>query len=292
MHPPANPLVRTPTDGQAGRVIWICATCAVETDDLPTPPDSCAVCEDERQWVPASGQRWTTLEELRERGTRITVREVETDLWGLRADPEVGIGQQTMVVRVPEGVLLFDCVGYVDDTALDHVRSLGPTLAVAASHPHMYGVQTEWARALGGVPVLVASADAVWVRRRDPLVELYDDRRHVAPGLTLHRVGGHFRGQAVVEWTAGADGRGVLLAGDAVFPNPDRRSVSFMRSYPNRIPLSGNVVQRIAGQLEELHFDRLYNNFGAVVPTDAKTVLRHSADRHAAWTRGDFDHLT
>ncbi len=278
--------------GQSGRVIWICATCAVETDDLPAPPVECAVCEDERQWVPEDGQRWTTLEELREAGTRITVTEVEAGLWGLRAQPAVGIGQQTMVVRTPEGVLLFDCVGYVDEAALDFVRSLGPTLAVAASHPHMYGVQTEWARALGDVPVLVAAPDAEWVRRRDCLVELYDERRELAPGLTLHRVGGHFRGQAVVEWAAGAEGRGVLLAGDAVFPNPDRRSVSFMRSYPNRIPLSGNVVQRIAGQLEGLHFDRLYNNFGAVVPSDAKVVLRRSADRHAAWARGDFDHLT
>ena len=273
-------------------MIWICETCAVETADLTEPPAQCFVCEDERQWVPADGQRWTTLEELRRRGTRIVASEVETDLWGLRAEPEVGIGQQTMVVRTPEGTLLFDCVGYVDDEALDLVRSLGPTLAVAASHPHMYGVQTEWARALGGVPVLVAERDSEWVRRADPLVELYDERREVAPGLTLHRVGGHFRGQAVVEWTAGADGRGVLLAGDAVFPNPDRRSVSFMRSYPNRIPLSGNVVQRVAGQLEGLHFDRLYNNFGDVVRSDAKGVLRRSADRHAAWTRGDFDHLT
>ena len=273
-------------------MIWICATCAVETDDLSSPPATCAICEDERQWVPEQGQAWTTVEQLREAGTQISVDEVETDLWGLRAVPEVGIGQQTMVVRVPEGVLLFDCIGYIDDTAVELVRSLGPTLAVAASHPHMYGAQTEWARALGDVPVLVASPDADWVRRRDPLVELYDEQREVAPGLTLHRVGGHFRGQAVVEWRRGAEGRGVLLAGDAVFPNPDRRSVSFMRSYPNRIPLSGNVVQRVAGQLEGLHFDRLYNNFGAVVPSDAKVVLRRSADRHAAWTRGDFDHLT
>ena len=225
-------------------------------------------------------------------GTRIVVEPVEDGLWGLRADPEVGIGQQTMVVQTPDGTLLFDCVGYVDDEALAFVRSLGPTLAVAASHPHMYGVQTEWARALGGVPVLLARADAEWVRRPDPLVELYDEQRVVAPGLTLHRVGGHFRGQAVVEWSAGNGGAGVLLAGDAVFPNPDRRTVSFMRSYPNRIPLSGTVVQRIASQLDGLHFDRLYNNFGACVPADAKAVVHRSADRHAAWTRGDFDHLT
>jgi hypothetical protein len=273
-------------------VNWICATCAVETDDLPQPPEACAICEDERQWVPADGQRWTTLDELRAAGTRLTLSQVEAELWGVRADPEVGIGQQTMVVRVPQGLFLFDCVGYVDDAALEAVRALGPVIAVGASHPHMYGVQTEWARALGGVPVLVNERDAEWVRRRDPLLELWAERRDVAPGLVLHRVGGHFRGQVVVEWHAGAEGRGVLLAGDAVFPNPDRRSVSFMRSYPNRIPLSGAVVQRVAAQLEGLHFDRLYNNFGAVVPERAKEVLRASADRHAAWTRGDFDHLT
>ena len=178
------------------------------------------------------------MEQLRGRGTRITVEEVETDLWGLRAEPEVGIGQQTMVVRVPEGVLLFDCVGYIDEVAVELVRSLGPTLAVAASHPHMYGVQTEWAHALGGVPVLVAAPDAEWVRRRDPLVELYDEQREIARGT--HPAPGRRAlprpGRRRVE--AGAEGRGVLLAGDAVFPNPDRRSVSSMRGYPNRIPLS------------------------------------------------------
>ena len=96
----------------------------------------------------------------------------------------------------------------------------------------------------------------------------------------------------MVEWATGNEGRGVLLAGDAIFTNPDRKTVSFLRSYPNRLPLSGNVVQRIAAQVAGLHFDRLYNNFGAVVPSDAKAVIRYSADRHAAWVRGDYDHLT
>jgi hypothetical protein len=273
-------------------MIWVCETCAVETADLDEPPQGCAVCEDERQWVPATGQRWTTVAGLRGRGTRITMRALEPDLWGLRADPRVGIGQQMVVVRTPDGTLLFDCLGYIDDEAVEAVRALGPTLAVAPSHPHMYGVQTEWARALDDAPVLVAERDREWLRRPSPLVELYDERREVAPGLVLHRVGGHFRGQAVAEWRAGAQGAGVLLAADAVSPNPDRRSMTFLRSYPNRIPLSGNVVQRIATQLGGLHFDRLYDNFGAVAPSDAKGMLRRSADRYAAWTRGDFDHLT
>ncbi|WP_347352523.1 hydrolase [Intrasporangium sp.] len=273
-------------------MIWICATCAVETDDLPEPPAECAICTDERQWVPATGQAWTTLETLRARGTRVSIQSVEPRLWGLRSDPAVGIGQQTMVVVTDEGTLLFDCIDCIDRGTVEFVRSLGPTLAVAASHPHMYGVQTEWARALGGVPVLVAAADREWVRRADPLVEFYRDQRTVAAGLTLYRVGGHFPGQAVLEWRDGAEGRGVLLAADAIFPNPDRRSVSFLRSYPNRIPLSADVVRRIAVQVEGLHFDRLYNNFGAVVPSGAKQVVRYSADRHAAWVRGEHDDLT
>ena len=53
-----------------------------------------------------------------------------------------------------------------------------------------------------------------------------------------------------------------------------RRSAS-CGGCPNRLPLSGNVVQRIAAQVEGLRFDRLYNNFGAVVPSDAKAVIRY-----------------
>ncbi|HET8595085.1 MAG TPA: hypothetical protein VFM07_07555 [Intrasporangium sp.] len=129
-------------------MIWICATCAVETADLTDPPAECAICSDERQWVPATGQAWTTLDALRAKGTRVTIQAVEPGLWGLRGDPEVGIGQQTMVVVTEAGTLLFDCIGYIDAGTVEFVRSLGPTLAVAASHPHMYGVQTEWAHAL------------------------------------------------------------------------------------------------------------------------------------------------
>lgn len=269
---------------------WICATCAVETGDLAEPPATCAICEDERQWVPADGQRWTTIDELRAAGQRIETFEVEPGLLGMRTDPRLGIGQQAMLARTSSGTVLFDPVGYIDEASIAAVRAFGTPIAIAVSHPHMYGVMSLWSEALG-VPVRVAQADREWVRRTDR-VEWYADRYEIADGLTLHRVGGHFVGSAVLEWADGADGRGVLLAGDAIFPNPDRRTVSFMRSYPNRLPLSGAVALRLADTVEKLRFDRLYNNFGAVVPRDAKAVVRRSAERHAGWTRGDFDHLT
>ena len=38
-----------------------------------------------------------------------------------------------------------------------------------------------------------------------------------------------------------------------------------MRSYPNRIPLSPAVVERITRALADLRFDRLYDDFGKTI---------------------------
>jgi hypothetical protein len=275
---------------------WICRTCAVEHADRP---DVCAICADERQWVPASGQAWTTLDELAA-GRSIEIAELELDLYGLTTAPGVGIGQQTKLLCTGAGSLLWDPLGYVDDAAVAAVlHRAGPAgvVAVVASHPHMYGVQLEWSRRLSAasgapVPVLVSAADAGWPARTGDAVELWSGDREILPGVTLSQPGGHFPGSAVVHWAGGADGRGVLLAGDTIMANPDRTSVAFMRSYPNKLPLSGAVALRVAASVARWPFERLYNNFAEVIPADARDVVLRSAERHAAWVRGDFDHLT
>ncbi|WP_163541616.1 hydrolase [Occultella kanbiaonis] len=267
----------------------ICATCAVEYDE--PAPDVCPICADERQWVPADGQHWTSLAELAAAGQHLTWTETEPGLVSIATDPRVGIGQTAQLVTTPEGSLLWDPTGYLDAETVARVRERGPVLAIAASHPHMFGVQVDWARALDA-PVLVNEADAQWLGRHDDRIEFWSGERVITDSLTLHQVGGHFVGSAVALWADGADGRGVLLTGDSVFPNPDRTSIGFLRSYPNKIPLSGAVVQRLTKTLETLTFDRLIGNFDNRIDTDARTVLRRSADRHIAWVRGDFDHLT
>lgn len=196
------------------------------------------------------------------------------------------------VLRTPSGSVLWDPIGYLDDAACARVLALGPVVAIASSHPHMFGVQVEWSRRLGNPPVLVAEADRDWLGRHDPVVEPWSGTQEITPGVTLHQIGGHFRGSSVLHWANGAGGNGVLLTGDSVFPNPDRRSVGFMRSYPNHIPLSGAVVERIVTRLEPLRYDRIYGNFNNCIEADAKVVLRASAERHIAWARGDFDQLT
>ena len=267
----------------------ICATCAVEHDERI---EVCAICADPRQWVPADGQRWTTLRQMSDAGCRAHVTELEPDLWSISSSPGAGIGQHAKLLRTDAGSLLWDPIGFLDDEIVTRVLELGPVAAIVASHPHMFGVQVEWSRALGGVPVLVSEADRHWVAREDPAIRSWAERTELLPGVTLTQPGGHFPGSAVVHWAAGAEGHGVLLSGDTIFANPDRTSVSFMWSYPNRIPLSAAVVDRVTRHVEEFTFDRLYGNFDNVIPTDARSVVRRSADRHIRWVSGDLDHLT
>ncbi|ORV96821.1 MBL fold metallo-hydrolase [Mycobacterium kyorinense] len=270
-------------------MFWLCRTCGVEH---ATASAVCAICADERQWVPAEGQQWATLEELAAEGMRSEVTVVEDGLIGVGSSPALGIGQVGKLVCTNGGNVLWDPSGFLDDAAIAAVSERGPVVGIVASHPHMYGAQVEWSHRLGGVPVYVNAADADWVMRRDPVIQQWSDTLELTPSLSVVRVGGHFPGSAVACWSDGADGRGVLLVGDTVFPNPDRRTVGFLRSYPNRLPLSAAVVLRIADTLAELRFDRIYGLFTNSIDSDGQAAVRRSAARHAAWVRGDYDYLT
>ena len=127
--------------------VWSCRTCAVEHPDTDAPPSpTCAICGDERQYVRPSGQRWTTLVELQTEGHRGRLEEVEPGLTGIVVEPQVGIGQRALLVQTPDGNVLWDPVGYLDDDLVAAVRDVGGVAAVAASHPHMFGAQVEWSR--------------------------------------------------------------------------------------------------------------------------------------------------
>lgn len=267
----------------------LCATCGVETAE--PLPETCVICADERQWVPFHGQIWTSTEELAAAGMRIDVVEEEPGAWGLTSDPAVGIGQRSILVQTAEGNLLWDPLGTITDAAVDEVRELGGIAVVAASHPHMFGVQTAWGEAFDA-RVLVNRRDATWIQRQHERIELWDDEVDPLPGVRLLRLGGHFPGAAVVVWEAGSEGEGSLLAGDTMQPKPDRVSVGFMRSYPNNIPLSAGVVRRLADRAAELRFRRIYGNIPGQVIDDGPTAIARSADRHIAWVTGTYDDLT
>jgi glyoxylase-like metal-dependent hydrolase (beta-lactamase superfamily II) len=242
-----------------------------------TPP-RCPICEDERQYVGLGGQEWTTLEELA-RDHHCDVRE-DAGYLGVGVEPSFAIGQRLLLAETPEGNVLWDMIPLVDDAAVAAVRARGEVRAIAISHPHYYSGMVEWSDALGGVPILLHEADAEWIMRPDPKIELWSgDENELSGGLTLLRLGGHYPGGTVLH---DANTR-TLLSGDIVMVTPDRRFVSFMWSYPNLIPLPGAEVLRIADALESWPFDRILGAWwDRLVPRDGNQVVRRSAERYAA----------
>ena len=53
---------------------FICKTCGVQYEASENPPLYCPICEDERQYVPETGQAWTTLDDLR-RDYKVVIKE-------------------------------------------------------------------------------------------------------------------------------------------------------------------------------------------------------------------------
>lgn len=265
---------------------WICRTCGVQSLESGQPPGACPICLDERQYVGWGGQQWTTMAELAS-DRAVVLREEEPDLVGVGVEPSFAIGQRALLVRTPDGNVLWDCVSLLDDAARERITDLGGIAAICMSHPHFYGANVEYADSFGA-RIFVPRADQQWVQRPSPRIEFFDDEAEPVPGLTLARIGGHFDGAAVLHWPAGSAGRGALLTGDTITVVPDRDWVSFMWSYPNLIPLDEVTVLDIAERAGRFRFDRVYGGWwGRVVVQDGAAAIRRSAERYVARLRGE-----
>lgn len=255
---------------------YICTTCGMQYAPSLEPPSGCLVCLDERQYVGYGGQRWATLAEVAAE-RRARVEEQEPGLLGIGLEPAFAIGQRALLV---DG-LLWDCVPMAADGLEAAVEEAGGVDTIAISHPHYYTTLVEWAERFDA-RVLLHEADREWVMRPSPHIELWSgDRLRLSGDLELIRLGGHFAGGTVCSWTAGAGGRGVLLAGDIVQVVADRDWVSFMWSYPNLIPLPPQEVERIRDRIAPLRFERLYGAWwDRIVDGDAHAKVLRSADRY------------
>lgn len=112
---------------------------------------------------------------------------------------------------------------------------------------------------------------------------LVRETRQIGPGLTLIRSGGHFEGSTLLHDASGADGKGDLYVGDNLQVCQDRRYVSFMRSYPNYIPLNATAVERIAAAVAPYRFERVYGAFAhRNVRRDGKEAVARSVSRYLA----------
>jgi glyoxylase-like metal-dependent hydrolase (beta-lactamase superfamily II) len=265
---------------------YICTTCGVGYAETEVPREVCLICADDRQYVNAAGQGWTTLDALRAaHGNEL--RELEPGLTGIASKPQVAIGQRALLVTRPDGGVMWDCTPLITDAALEAIRAKGGVKAMAISHPHFYSTMVDWSQALGGVPIYLHQDNRDWVMRPDSAIEFWSgESKSIDDGITLIRTGGHFPGSTVLHWAAGAGGKGALLTGDTVMVVPDTRWVSFMYSFPNLIPMNQKGVERIVKSVRAYPFDRLYAGWwDRVVDHDAKAAVQRSAERYIAAIR-------
>jgi glyoxylase-like metal-dependent hydrolase (beta-lactamase superfamily II) len=271
---------------------YICVTCGVQHADSTDPPEHCAICDDERQYVGREGQRWTTLDEMRGR-FRNNMTELEPGLVRIVTEPAFAIGQYAFLVRTPSGNVLWDCVSHLDEETVTAVQALGGIDAIAISHPHFYATCVEWSAAFNDAPIFLAAADSAYVMRPSPsIVSFEGDEIEPFPGVLVLRLGGHFHGASALLWPAGAGGRGALLTGDTIALVSAPEWVTFMYSYPNRIPLSGSTVRDLATRVLRHDFDRIYPSAplaaGNVLLNGAKDAVRRSADRYIGMVEGTW----
>jgi glyoxylase-like metal-dependent hydrolase (beta-lactamase superfamily II) len=262
--------------------LWTCEQCGAQFPDSEQPPSSCLICEDERQFVNWKGQKWLTREELAK--VHKPVWRDDLGILGIGVEPGFAIGQRALLIREDDGCVMWDCIPLVTSEAVAHIKSLGGLKAIAVSHPHFYGAVADWSEAFGGAPVYLHGDDRHWITRPYPaIVPWSGDSHQISDGIHLVRTGGHFAGAAILHWRAGADGRGALLTGDVAMVAADRRSLSFMYSFPNYIPLNAKAVRRIARAVEPLAFDRVYGAWwGRNIETGAKAAFDMSVRRYLA----------
>ncbi|MBX5165267.1 MULTISPECIES: MBL fold metallo-hydrolase [unclassified Rhizobium] len=258
----------------------ICTACGTQFGESTEPPSACPVCEDDRQFVPPSGQAWTNMAVIGSTHKILWTEEAK-GLHSLQMSPEFGIGQRAFLIEGPDGNILWDCLSLLDETSITKIAAMGGLAAIAISHPHFYSSMMAWSEALGDVPVYVHADDRQWVRRSGPALSPWTGEIFELNQATLVRCGGHFAGSSVLYCPWLEDGRGALFAGDTMQVTLDRRYVSFMRSYPNLIPLNARAVKGIGEAVRPFRFEAIYGGFsGRTIKREGSHVVERSIARY------------
>ncbi|WP_278354082.1 MULTISPECIES: hypothetical protein [Bacteroidota] len=252
----------------------ICITCGVQYES--ENQKNCAICEDSRQYVNPNGQQWTTLESVQKNHKNI-VEKVAPNVYAIYTVPKFGIGQRAHLVISPHGNILWDCIANLDETTIDLINKLGGIKAIAISHPHYYSTIVEWGNTFNA-PVYIHEADKMWIQRKDPIIKIWSGQAYdLGDGMKLVLCAGHFDGATVLYVPVQG---GQLFTGDNPQVCSDLKSVSFLYSYPNYIPLPAKDVIFMEKALQNLDYDSLYGAFGKYILKDGKEVVKFSIKRY------------
>ena len=237
---------------------------------------TCHICDDPRQFVPASGQTFTTMKELREtHHNEFTPYTRDARITFISTSPSFAIGQCATLIKTPKGNILWDCIALLDDETIRQIKDAGGLRLIAISHPHFYTSHVQWARAFG-CPVYLASADKMWTTLRSPHQQFVSDidTDLFDTGAKLIKLGGHFPGSftllfdghlfhadTLMTSPAGVGKYDVDATGEPRKTPPGLTSFSFLWSIPNRIPLSADEMARMWDILRHYEFHTTHSSF-------------------------------
>ncbi|KAH9822787.1 metallo-beta-lactamase family protein [Teratosphaeria destructans] len=262
--------------------LLICVACGTQFD-LPadSPPNGCRICDDPRQFVPPTGQAWTSLARMRGHHTNrwkpVGGADHEDALTSIWTEPKFAIGQRCILVETGAGNVLWDCITYLDDDTTAFINSRGGLAAIVISHPHYYTTHLLWADTFD-CPVYLAQDDAPWLNTPDPARRrrfITTETAKILDPITAIKLGGHFPGSLVLHWTPPSDGGGgnnnKLLIADTFVTTPsalyhiDRppgtTSYAFMWAIPNMIPLPPATLQQMWRRIRAFDFASTHGAF-------------------------------
>lgn len=258
----------------------ICATCGTGFPSIEATAGGCPICNDDRQYVPPSGQSWTTHDELANK-YGVMSRKLGESLYELTMTPLFAIGQRAFLIQSPGGNILWDCIPLLSESTVDFIKAKGGLKAIAFSHPHFYSTMSRWAETFD-CPIYIHESDRGFIVNNSSRIELWSGaEKHLWDGIRLINVGGHFPGSSILHVPFLSPG-GTVLCGDTFVLSPSMHHLAAMHSYPNRIPLPLEEIRRIEKVMEPTSFDAIHGwNESQSINSDAKSVMKASFERYS-----------
>jgi glyoxylase-like metal-dependent hydrolase (beta-lactamase superfamily II) len=222
-------------------------------------PADCPVCNDTRNDLPEDGWRFIPEDEVRATHAG-GWREAAPGLWAFTTTPDLGLAGTGWLIVRPEGNIAFEAAPYYSDAMLAKVAELGGVAMLAASHAHGYGALFQLQRAFDP-PAVAIHKDDLRMTKAFRVTWPYDDVLELAPGYTLHHVGGHYEGQACLH---DAPGRR-LFCGDMFKIDQDEAgrstAISSHKAFHKDIPLTHGELRRYRDVIAPLDFDAVLTPF-------------------------------
>jgi len=257
----------------------ICTACGTQYQQPIETGSVCPICIDERQAVPENGQSWTNLQKL-SNDYSVIVKKVNDNLYEFKMAPAFAIGQRALLVTTPNGNILWDCIALINEPTIEFLKSKGGVKAIALSHPHYYTTMNEWVE-IFDCPIYIHQKDEQWIFNKGGQINLWDGtEKELWDSIRLINIGGHFPGSSILHIPF-LSNEGTILCGDTFYISPSLKHAAIMYSYPNRIPLPLQEVQRIKKQIRNIRFDTIHGFYDYQnIYSGAKQLIQDSLGKY------------